>query len=69
VRAASLAAEINATGEYEAGIAEGETSQFDVVVDGKLLFSKGDEGRYPTPEEILERLRSNASLHMRLTDS
>lgn len=30
----------------------GETSQFDVVVDGTLVFSKQREGRYPEHAEI-----------------
>jgi selT/selW/selH-like putative selenoprotein len=35
---------------------EGETSQFDVLVDGSLIFSKQREGRFPEPEEILSSL-------------
>jgi predicted Rdx family selenoprotein len=31
----------------------GENSQFDVLVDGALVFSKQREGRYPEPAEIL----------------
>jgi hypothetical protein len=29
---------------------------FDVVADGKLLFSKRAEGRFPKPAEILRAL-------------
>jgi len=29
---------------------------FDVVVDGELIFSKHEAGRYPEAEEILARL-------------
>jgi len=29
-----------------------------VTVDGKLIFSKKDEGRFPTEREILEKLRA-----------
>jgi hypothetical protein len=31
---------------------------FDVVADGKLLFSKRAERRFPDPEEILRALRA-----------
>jgi predicted Rdx family selenoprotein len=31
-------------------------SQFDVLLDGALLFSKQAEGRFPEPAEILSRL-------------
>jgi predicted Rdx family selenoprotein len=31
----------------------GEKSQFDVVADGRLVFSKQREGRFPDPGEIL----------------
>jgi hypothetical protein len=29
-----------------------------VSVDGKQIFSKRDEGRFPTEREILEKLRA-----------
>jgi hypothetical protein len=32
----------------------GDKSQYDVVVDGELLFSKQQEGRFPEEDEILE---------------
>jgi hypothetical protein len=44
-------AELQANG-YDAVDAPGEKSQFDVVVDGRLLFSKQREGRYPDHDEI-----------------
>jgi len=31
---------------------------FDVVADGKLVFSKHDEGRFPEEKEVVESLRS-----------
>jgi selT/selW/selH-like putative selenoprotein len=34
----------------------GTPGQFDVVVDGKLIFSKHKEGRFPEEEEILRAL-------------
>jgi predicted Rdx family selenoprotein len=41
-------------------VTPGLKSQFDVVEDGTILFSKQREGRFPDPEEIvaaLERAR------------
>jgi predicted Rdx family selenoprotein len=40
-----------------ASIAEGAKSQFDVVTDGELVFSKQREGRFPEEDEILAALR------------
>jgi predicted Rdx family selenoprotein len=41
---------------HDAEIAPGETSQFDVVADGKLIFSKQKEGRFPEHDEIIRAL-------------
>ena len=32
----------------------GKTGQFDVVVDGKVVFSKGSVGRFPLDNEVEE---------------
>ena len=37
-------------------IAEGENSQFDVLADGKLVFSKQRQGRFPEEDEIVALL-------------
>ncbi|MBD0339310.1 MAG: Rdx family protein [Thermoleophilia bacterium] len=42
----------------EAAIVEGEKSQFDVLADGRLLFSKQREGRFPEHDEVLALLSS-----------
>jgi predicted Rdx family selenoprotein len=34
----------------------GEKSQFDVFADGRLVFSKQREGRWPDPDEIIRAL-------------
>ena len=52
MRAASLAAELNAETEHEAFAEEGAKGQYDVLADGKLVFSKQDEGRFPDSAEI-----------------
>ncbi len=37
----------------DAEIVEGAKSQFDVLRDGELLFSKQQEGRFPEEAEIV----------------
>lgn len=36
----------------------GSGGVFDVEADGRMLFRKHEEGRFPEPAEILERLRA-----------
>jgi selT/selW/selH-like putative selenoprotein len=50
--------ELVAETEHEAGIEAGGTGQFDVLVDGELIFSKQREGRFPASAEIREQLGS-----------
>jgi predicted Rdx family selenoprotein len=42
---------------FDAVDVPGEKSQFDVLADGRLVFSKQREGRFPDPGEILDALR------------
>jgi hypothetical protein len=37
---------------HDATALEGAKSQFDVVADGRLLFSKQREGRFPEEDEV-----------------
>jgi predicted Rdx family selenoprotein len=48
---------LNAQG-YDAAAIEGEKSQFDVVADGRLVFSKQQAGRFPEDGEVLTALAS-----------
>ena len=48
-------AELNGIG-HVAEMAEGEKSQYDVLVDGRVVFSKQREGRWPELGEILSAL-------------
>jgi predicted Rdx family selenoprotein len=43
---------LNGETEHEAEIEEGAKSQFDVLLDGELIFSKQQEGRFPEQAEI-----------------
>jgi len=46
---------LNANG-IPATIVEGLKSQFDVLADGELMFSKQQRGRFPEEHEILRGL-------------
>ena len=46
---------LNANG-IPATIVEGLKSQFDVLDDGELVFSKQREGRFPEENEVLGQL-------------
>ena len=48
-------AEINGT-EHSAEMVAGEKSQFDILVDDALVFSKQQAGRWPELAEILAAL-------------
>ena len=41
-----------------AGLIKGKGGVFDVVVDGRLIYSKDETGRFPDDEEVLSVLRS-----------
>jgi len=47
---------LNAQTAHEAKVVSGETSQFDVVADGSLIFSKQQQGRFPEAEEVIQAL-------------
>jgi hypothetical protein len=48
-------AEINVLG-HTAEMVEGDKSQFDVLVDDRLAFSKQQAGRWPELKEVLDAL-------------
>jgi len=43
---------------FDASIRGGAKSQFDVVRDGTVVFSKEQEHRFPEPDEVLALLRA-----------
>jgi predicted Rdx family selenoprotein len=42
-------------------VVAGQKSQFDVLADGKLIFSKQREGRFPESEEIIQALTADTA--------
>jgi predicted Rdx family selenoprotein len=47
---------LNESTAHDAEAVSGEKSQFDVVADGRLIFSKQQEGRFPEHDEIIRAL-------------
>jgi hypothetical protein len=47
---------LNASTAHEAEAVSGAKSQFDVVADGSLVFSKQKERRFPEHDEIIRAL-------------
>jgi selT/selW/selH-like putative selenoprotein len=43
---------LNDETEHEAEIEEGGKGQFDVLVDGEVVFSKQETGRFPEHAEV-----------------
>ncbi len=39
---------------------EGSGGIFDVKVDGKMIFSKHKEGRFPEPYEVINQIKPKA---------
>ncbi len=44
---------------HDATVVEGAKSQFDVVADGTLVFSKQRKGRFPEEAEIVATLAAD----------
>lgn len=51
-----MAAAIEERFHIKPKLIEGSGGVFDVAADGKLLFSKKKEGRFPEPDEIFKAL-------------
>lgn len=56
-KASSLAADIEKEFGVTAEYIKGGGGAFEVKSDGKLVFSKLSEGRFPEHEEVLAKLR------------
>lgn len=45
---------------HDAVAIDGDRSQYDVVADGTIVFSKQREGRFPEDDEVLELVAERA---------
>ena len=57
LQAASLAAELHRVLNAEVKLVPGVNGIFDVVIDGKCVFSKSETGHFPEPGEITAKLK------------
>ncbi len=53
-----MAAEIKKEFGVDSQLVRGGGGIFDVSVDNQRIFSKKDEGRFPSEKEILDQLRA-----------
>jgi len=51
-----LAARIKDATDVETELIKGEGGVFEVIVDGKLIFSKKEQKRFPDDDEVLSQL-------------
>jgi selT/selW/selH-like putative selenoprotein len=51
-----LAAELKQERGIDAKLIKGSGGQFEIVLDGQLIFSKKALGRFPEPNEILDKI-------------
>ena len=56
-----MAAEIKKARGIDATLIKGSGGNFDVVLDGKLIFSKKQVGRFPDLAEVLDKIPAAAS--------
>jgi predicted Rdx family selenoprotein len=47
---------LNESTAHDAEVVSGAKSQFDVVADGNVIFSKQKEGRFPEHDEVIRAL-------------
>ena len=51
-----MAAEIKQQRGADSTLTRGSGGEFEVTIDGKLVFSKKQEGRFPDTEEVLAHI-------------
>ena len=54
-----MAEELRKSINVEAKLVPGSNGIFDVIVDGKLVFSKSRTGRFPNSGEVSEKLKNS----------
>ena len=56
-----MAAEIKKQLGIDSQLVRGSGGIFEVTVDNERIFSKKEEGRFPTEKEIVDKLRGRAA--------
>jgi len=57
-RAAGLAAELKQALGIDSELVASHSGRFEISLDGRLVFSKKAEDRFPEPGEVVARLRA-----------
>ena len=52
-----MAAKIKDAFDVDSELIEGSNGIFDILVDGAMIFSKGEAGRFPEHDEVLDALQ------------
>jgi selenoprotein W-related protein len=52
-----LADELHDAFDAETKLVPGTEGIFDIIADGKLIYSKFETGRFPNPGEIVQKLK------------
>lgn len=53
----SLAEEIKQASGVEPQLVKGDNGVLDVLIDGRMVFSKHRDGRFPAPGEVARAIR------------
>ena len=56
-RASSMGDELKKNLGADIELVAGSNGIFDVSADGKMIFSKSEQGRFPQPEEIVKLIQ------------
>ena len=64
-----MAAEIKKEFGVDSQLVRGASGVFNVTVDNRKIFSKHEEGRFPTEREILDQLRELGRDAQRASDT
>ena len=51
-----MAAEIKQWRGLDTTLIKGGGGQFDVKLDGRMIFSKKEHGRFPDPDEVISQI-------------
>ena len=57
-RASSLGDEIKQSLGADIELIAGSNGIFDIALDGNLIYSKSEQGRFPQPDEIIKLIKT-----------
>ena len=60
--AVSLAEKLKTSLKLETDLIKGSKGIFDVELDGKLVYSKSETGKFPDEESLIQKIKSDHSI-------